>query len=40
MNERNDRSHRYPTQPYGSIPTFQGEEEEAAFFDTHDFTEF
>lgn len=40
MSEVYDRSHRYPTETHGSIPAFKNEEEEAAFFDTHDFTEF
>lgn len=40
MNEIDDRSHRYPTEPKGSIPAFRTTEEEAEFFDTHDFNEF
>lgn len=30
----------YPTQGHGSIPAFHSYEEEANFWDTHDFTEF
>jgi len=30
----------YPTEPHGRIPSFANREEEAAFWDTHDFTEF
>lgn len=30
----------YPTEPHGRIPAFRNVEEEAAFWDTHDFTEF
>jgi hypothetical protein len=30
----------YPTEAHGSIPAFNSYEEEAAFWDTHDFTEF
>lgn len=30
----------YPTQAHGSIPAFTSYEEEATFWDTHDFTEF
>src|SRR5436305_10238270 len=30
----------YPTPAYGSIPSFQNYEEEVAFWDSHDFTEF
>jgi hypothetical protein len=30
----------YPTPARGRIPAFQSIEEEAAFWDTHDFTEF
>lgn len=30
----------YPTEPHGRIPAFQNVEEEAEFWDTHDFTEF
>ena len=30
----------YPTEPFGRIPAFQNIEEEAEFWETHDFTEF
>ncbi len=30
----------YPTEPYGRIPAFNSIEEEAEFWDTHDFTDF
>jgi hypothetical protein len=30
----------YPTEPHGRIPAFQNIEEEAAFWDTHSFTDF
>src|SRR5260370_36636591 len=30
----------YPTPAYGSVPSFQSYEEEAAFWDNHDITEF
>jgi hypothetical protein len=30
----------YPTEAYGRIPAFNDIEEEAAFWDTHDFTDF
>ncbi len=30
----------YPTEAYGSIPAFNSYEEEATFWDTHDFTDF
>ena len=30
----------YPTEPHGRIPSFANVEEEAAFWDTHDFTDF
>lgn len=30
----------YPTEAHGRIPAFQSIEEEAAFWDTHDVTEF
>lgn len=30
----------YPTPAHGRIPAFQNVEEEAAFWDTHSFTEF
>ncbi len=30
----------YPTEAHGRIPAFDNIEEEAAFWDTHDFTDF
>ena len=30
----------YPTESHGRIPAFANVEEEAAFWDTHDFTDF
>ena len=30
----------YPTEPHGRIPAFANVEEEAAFWDSHDFTDF
>ncbi|MBW3633568.1 MAG: BrnA antitoxin family protein [Chloroflexi bacterium] len=30
----------YPTEAHGRIPAFTNVEEEAAFWDTHDFTDF
>jgi hypothetical protein len=30
----------YPMEPHGRIPAFANVEEEAAFWDTHDFTDF
>jgi hypothetical protein len=29
----------YPTEPHGNIPAFNSYEEEADFWDTHDFTD-
>lgn len=40
MNENDDRSSRYPTEAHGALPAFHTTEEEAAFWDSHDFTEF
>ncbi|HCI80477.1 MAG TPA: hypothetical protein DHW02_12395 [Ktedonobacter sp.] len=40
MSEEFNRSSRYPTEAHGSIPVFRHMEEEAEFFDTHDFSEF
>lgn len=41
MNDRTEyQGPEYPTQAHGSIPAFNSYEEEAAFWDTHDFTEF
>ena len=31
---------KYPTEAHGSIPSFNSYEEEASFWDTHDFTDF
>jgi hypothetical protein len=30
----------YPTEPHGRIPSFNSIEEEAEWWDTHDFTDF
>ncbi len=30
----------YPTEPHGPIPAFHSIEEEAEFWDTHDFTDY
>lgn len=30
----------YPTEPHGRIPAFASVDEEAAFWDAHDFTDF
>lgn len=35
-----DHNNHYPTEPHGSIPAFHNEDEEAEFFDTHDFGDF
>lgn len=40
MNEQNYRGPRYPTEAHGAIPAFNSYEEEAEFWDTHDFTDF
>lgn len=40
MNERTYKGPKYPTEAHGSIPAFHSYEEEAEFWDTHDFTEF
>ncbi|MDQ6661486.1 MAG: BrnA antitoxin family protein [Chloroflexota bacterium] len=40
MSEEFDRTSRYPTEAHGSIPAFRSTEEEAEFYDTHDFTDF
>jgi hypothetical protein len=41
MNEQQGQSNsEYPTEAYGAIPSFNTIEEEAAFWDTHDTTEF
>jgi hypothetical protein len=31
---------KYPTEAHGSIPAFKSYEEEADFWDTHNFTDF
>ena len=40
MSERIYKGPKYPTEAHGSIPAFNSYEEEAAFWDTHDFTDF
>src|SRR5579864_5248989 len=40
MSERNYKGPKYPTKAHGSIPEFNSYEEEAEFWDTHDFTDF
>jgi hypothetical protein len=40
MSERSYRGPHYPTEAHGSIPVFNSYEEEAEFWDTHDFTDF
>ena len=40
MSERNYKGPTYPTEAHGSIPAFNSYEEEAEFWDTHDFTDF
>lgn len=40
MSERTYKGPKYPTKAHGSIPAFNSYEEEANFWDTHDFTEF
>jgi hypothetical protein len=41
MSDRTDyKGPAYPTEAHGSIPAFHSYEEEAEFWDTHDFTEF
>ncbi len=39
MSKEFDRSVRYPTKAYGSVPAFTNTEEEAEFWDTHDLTD-
>ncbi len=39
MSKRNYKGPKYPTEAHGSIPAFHSYEEEAEFWDTHDFTE-
>ena len=40
MNKRIYKGPKYPTEAHGSIPAFTSYEEEAEFWDTHDFTDF
>ena len=40
MSERIYKGPKYPTEAHGSIPAFKSYEEEAEFWDTHDFTDF
>jgi len=40
MSERIYKGPKYPTEAHGSIPAFNSYEEEANFWDTHDFTDF
>ena len=40
MSERIYKGPKYPTEAHGSIPAFKSYEEEANFWDTHDFTDF
>ncbi|MFI5272547.1 MAG: CopG family antitoxin [Ktedonobacterales bacterium] len=41
MNAKSDyQGPQYPTTAHGAIPAFSSYEEEAAFWDTHDFTDF
>ena len=41
MSDRTDyKGPTYPTEARGSIPAFHSYEEEAEFWDTHDFTDF
>lgn len=39
-NDRTERELEYPTEAHGRIPAFANRNEEAAFWDTHDVTEF
>jgi hypothetical protein len=40
MSDRSDyQGPKYPTDAHGSIPAFKSYEEEAAFWDTHDFSD-
>lgn len=39
MSERIYKGPKYPTEAHGSIPAFHSYEEEAEFWDTHDFTD-
>lgn len=40
MSERIYKGPKYPTEAHGSIPAFHSYEEEVAFWDTHDLTNF
>ena len=40
MSERIYKGPNYPTEAHGSIPAFNSYEEEAEFWDTHDFSNF
>jgi CopG antitoxin of type II toxin-antitoxin system len=40
MSERTYKGPKYPNEAHGSIPAFNSYEEEAIFWDTHDFTDF
>jgi CopG antitoxin of type II toxin-antitoxin system len=40
MSEPIYKGPKYPTEAHGSIPAFNSYEEEAEFWDTHDFTDF
>ncbi|HLX40514.1 MAG TPA: CopG family antitoxin [Ktedonobacteraceae bacterium] len=40
MSDKGYQGPTYPTQAHGSIPAFKSYEEEAEFWDTHDFTDF
>jgi hypothetical protein len=40
MSERSYKGPNYPTEAHGTIPAFHSYEEEAEFWDTHDFTDF
>jgi hypothetical protein len=39
-NNRTEQELGYPTEAHGRIPSFANRDEEAAFWDTHDVTEF
>lgn len=40
MSEPIYKGPKFPTEAHGSIPAFNSYEEEADFWDTHDFTDF
>lgn len=40
MSNKDYQGPEYPTLAHGSIPAFKSYEEEAEFWDTHDFTDF